>query len=312
MIAVRRIVVGVALLSLVACASTPQTKELRHPEVYRHFDVPVALNEVPFFPQKAYQCGPAALATLLVASEVEVTAEELVAMVYLPDRQGSLQVEMQAGVRSFNRLSYVLQPSLQAVFKEVKQHRPVLVLQNLGLAWYPRWHYAVVVGYDLDAGKVLLRSGAIKNYSVSLPLFERTWQRGGHWAMVVLQPGEMPLDPLEPQYFAAIAALEHVQPMGDMEPAYRAGLEQWPQSQLLAMGLGNFWYRQGRKQEAASEYAAVIQQDPAYAPAHNNLAQVLIELGDREAAAEHARTAVMLGGGMVEVYEATLKAASNP
>ena len=25
----------------------------------------------------------------------------------------------------------------------------LLVLQNLGLSWLPRWHYAVVVGYDL-------------------------------------------------------------------------------------------------------------------------------------------------------------------
>ena len=40
----------------------------------------VELTEVPFYPQKEYQCGPAALATALVASGVKVTPEVAVVL----------------------------------------------------------------------------------------------------------------------------------------------------------------------------------------------------------------------------------------
>src|SRR5262249_33165121 len=74
---------GIALLQ--GCASfTPQTEALAEgwPE-----GLPRAheLTEVPFFPQSDYQCGPAALATVMVAAGVKVTPEELVPEVYLPE-----------------------------------------------------------------------------------------------------------------------------------------------------------------------------------------------------------------------------------
>ena len=50
------------------------------------------LTGVPFFPQDDYQCGPAALATSMASFNVNVTPEQLVSQVYLPARQGSLQL----------------------------------------------------------------------------------------------------------------------------------------------------------------------------------------------------------------------------
>lgn len=294
------------LLGLAGCASTPQTDRLLSSD--QAFTDPVSLTNVPFFPQQAYQCGPAALAMVLQSSHVEVTPEALVPLVYLPARQGSLQVELLATSRTFGRLAYVLPPDLESVLKQVQQGRPVLVLQNLGLSWYPRWHYAVVVGFDLSRGELELHSGTRENYRTPLPLFERTWQRGDHWAMVVLQPGELPAEADELRYFDAIAALAHTQPDIDLESAYRAGLGQWPASTVLAMGLGNFFYAKGRKQDAAAQFSALLESNPTYAPAHNNLAQVLMELGDREAALRHAQLAVAQGGKHSQTFQSTLDA----
>src|ERR1044071_8213468 len=56
----------------------------------------VELDATPFFPQKKYQCGPAALAAALGASHVAVTPEALVPIVYLPARHGSLHFHLQA------------------------------------------------------------------------------------------------------------------------------------------------------------------------------------------------------------------------
>ena len=49
------------------CASTPQTNELLATRGGPKHSV--ELTDVPFFPQMAYQCGPAALATVLGSAE---------------------------------------------------------------------------------------------------------------------------------------------------------------------------------------------------------------------------------------------------
>ena len=95
------------------CASwTPQTKDLAE---HRPPGIPGAreLTEVPFFPQDDYQCGPAALATVMSAAGVKVTPEELVPEVYLPERKGSLQVEMLAAPRRHGLVSYQLAPRFE-------------------------------------------------------------------------------------------------------------------------------------------------------------------------------------------------------
>jgi hypothetical protein len=88
------------VLLLTGCASlAPQTATLRETFHTKGLPERVELTEVPFFPQTEYQCGPAALATVLAASGAKVTPDELVPQVYLPERKGSLQVEMLAAAR---------------------------------------------------------------------------------------------------------------------------------------------------------------------------------------------------------------------
>ena len=134
------------LLCLSGCASIPEhVSELPA-------DVSLDLDRTPFFPQERYQCGPAALATVLASSGVAVDLGALVDRVYLPGRKGSLQVEMLAASRAAGRVPYVIDGTLLALQDELDAGRPVVVLQNLGVTAIPKWHYAVVVGIgDADA-----------------------------------------------------------------------------------------------------------------------------------------------------------------
>ena len=79
---------------------------------------------VPFHPQTDYQCGPAALATVLAASQHAVTPEALAPRVFLPGRQGSLQLELLAATRREGRIPYVVQRTPEALFDEVRDGRP--------------------------------------------------------------------------------------------------------------------------------------------------------------------------------------------
>jgi len=262
---------------------------------------------VPFHPQEAYQCGPASLATVLQFAGKPVTPDALVPQVYVPARQGSLQPEMLAATRRQGLAAYEVAPNLEALLRQVAAGTPAVVLQNLSLAWVPQWHYAVVIGYDLDARTVALRSGTTRRLVMSLDTFERTWARSGHWAMLALEPDRLPAAADERTTVEALAALERASPAAARR-GYVAALARWPDSEAAGLGLGNANYALGELQGAASAYARVTERHPEAADAWNNLAQALFELGRDEAARTAARRAVALGGTRAETYRETLRA----
>lgn len=236
-------------------------------------------------------CGPAVLASLLMAAGQQPELAALTEQVYLPGRQGTLQTEMLAGARRHGLLGVELPPQLTAAFTEVAAGRPVAVLLNLGLAWWPRWHYAVLVGYDLDAGEVWLHSGQQADARWSLVTFENTWARSGHWAFVALPPGQMPTQVDEVAVLRALLGLDRVLPPAQVLPAWRAAALRWPANDTLAMGEGNALLAAGQAIEAAAQFAAVAQRSNS-AAAWNNLAAARLQLGARAGAREAALRAV--------------------
>lgn len=270
------------------------------------YSVSTQLDEVPFFPQREYQCGPAALAMMLNWSGVNVTPEQLVPLVFVPGRKGSFQVEMSAATRQFNRIPYQIEPSLYTLIEEIDSGSPVLVLQNLGLDWLPQWHYAVVKGVDVRQNTLQLHSGTNENYNMPLDTFERTWLRAKKWAMLSLTPGKLPrrADPL--RYLAAVNAFSKMNSPMSVEKAYQAAVDRWPDHLTVRMALANFFFKQGDLKAAGKQFREAIKIDQHYAPAHNNLANVLLQERAFDAAVEHALKAVEIGGKYAAHYQETL------
>ena len=87
-----------AALALGGCATAPQMAALERAWPAAWPDQ-VLLGTVPFFAQDDHLCGPAALAMVAQAAGRSVTPQQLTPQVYLPGRQGALQVEMLAATR---------------------------------------------------------------------------------------------------------------------------------------------------------------------------------------------------------------------
>tara|TARA_R100000049_G_scaffold2061_1_gene4694 strand:- start:573 stop:1007 length:435 start_codon:yes stop_codon:yes gene_type:complete len=85
------------LLLLTACQTVPP------PE--RADARPQQRLDVPFIPQEAYQCGPAALGMMLQWNGLPGDKTELVDEVWLPERQGALGIELVAAGPRPARLS---------------------------------------------------------------------------------------------------------------------------------------------------------------------------------------------------------------
>lgn len=289
---------------LAGCATPPMTAELlaRPPATLAQ-----SIDRVPFFPQDDYQCGPAALAMVLAAGGAAVTPEALVAQVYLPAREGSLQAEMLATARRHGRLAVVLPPRLDALVAEVAAGRPVIVLQNLSLPVLPRWHYAVVIGFDLARGQVRLHSGTTAGLELPLSVFERTWARSGYWAMTAAAPDALPLTADAEALLRAAAALERVDARAAAS-SYTALSAREPALYGAWFGLGNARYATGDPAGALAAFDRATRIDPDAADAWNNLALVQLALGRPADARASAARAVALGGPRAARYRETLDA----
>ncbi|MFT4256701.1 MAG: PA2778 family cysteine peptidase [Pseudoxanthomonas sp.] len=276
----RALPAGIAAAALAGCAINPPL-QLRGSVADAGIDLS---RQVPFHPQTDYQCGPAALATVLGASGVEAVPETLASQVYLPGRRGSLQVELFGATRRAGRIPYPLTKTPEALFAELQAGRPVLVLQNLLTRSVPKWHYAVVVGADTQRNRVRLNSGDKRGVEISAPKFMRTWDWGGRWAMVALRPGELPAEAEAASYLTAVADFEAVAGAAAATPAYEAAQRRWPDEPRVFLALGNQAYAVGDKHKAASLFRDGLTHAPGDPVLSNNYASAMGELGCRQQA----------------------------
>jgi tetratricopeptide (TPR) repeat protein len=257
------------LLALSGCANLwPQTAQLRE-ALPQGLPERVELVEVPFFPQTEYQCGPAALATVLASSGVQVTPED-------------------------GLVSYQLAPRLDDLLRELAAGTPVILLQNLGFS--DGWHYAVAVGYDYARGEVILRSGVKEREVLPFTVNELVWKRSGYWAMVAMPPGRIPATADEQRWLSAIAALERTGNAVAARTAYSGFLKRWPDNVNAAIGLANAHHVLGALTEAEGVLRKAARRDPESVIILNNLAQTLSDQGRHAEALPLIERAAAAGG----------------
>ena len=265
---------------------------------------------VPFFAQEELQCGPAALAMTLNWSGITVQPSEIAPEVFTPELKGSLQSSLIGAARRHGRVAYPIAGS-EALLAEVSAGHPVIVLVNLGLSWYPKWHYAVVIGFDQEREEVILHSGLVANEHLVYRVFLNVWQRGDNWGLLVLPPDRLPATVGEGDWLEAVAGLERAGQWQEAAVGYSAALKRWPQSFVAWMGLGNSRYSLRDLAGSAEAFRQATLLQPENGIPFNNLAQVLNSQGRRSEALAAAQRAVELGGPLLDTFRQTLEEIKN-
>lgn len=286
-------VIGISLL-LAGCSLTPTTQ--LDPEFLQQLPSTTEISDTPFIQQADYQCGPASLAMVLNHQGYRSTPEELASQVFTPKAQGSFPVEMDITVRRQGFISYPIN-NLHDLLHEVAVGNPVLVLQNLGVSWYPMWHFAVVIGYDLERRELMLRSGDLPRRITPVAVFDRTWQRSERWGRVVLPASRLPATAQLLDYVEVVNALERSGHQQQAITAYRSALSAWPDSNVVRFGLANSLLADQQTDLAIAEYQALLRQAPEFVAGWNNYAYALKTAGCNTQALAASRCATDLAPG---------------
>lgn len=269
---------------------------------------PVVRLSVPFTPQEEFQCGPAVMDMVLRHYGVQVPFETLIKEVYTPSLSGSLQASLLSAGRRHGMLAYPLS-GVQAVVDEVRSGRPVILLQNLGLSWYPKWHYSVMVGYDRGSGEAMLHTGVYENRPVGFGTLQKTFERGGSWGLLLLPAGQLPVSYSVTELVSTLSAMERGGKQSLTPRWYEAALKQHPQDATLLTAYANNRYATKDFSRAEELYRLALESDGAFVPALNNVASLLMEKGELDSAQYYAEKAVSNAAGThyLTVAEETLR-----
>lgn len=264
---------GVCLTAfLIGCGHSPTI------ELHNYSMAGIELTDAPFFPQRRNQCGAASLATVLAHRGIATSAVELEPFVYLPEREGSLNLEIVSQVRRHDLLAIPIN-TLDGLLKEVADGTPVLVMQNLGLSWLPQWHFSVVIGFLPDSQQLILRSGDNPRRFVHITTFMATWERSGFWGVAAFRPDQIPQSVTSDVYIQAAIAMEQVGKIKVAKQAYLTAFNHWPSTEtyLAQLGLANIAYAQNQKMEAKRWLTMAIQEHHDKVAVWNNLAFLMVD-----------------------------------
>lgn len=265
-----------------ACATTV-------PPTYHYPSDTLTSVDVPFVAQKDLNCGPAALTSVLRYYGSNTNVDTLRDQVFSPKARGSLTIEVGAAPRRHGFVSYPLPRRFDALMQEINAQHPVLVLQNLGLSWFPQWHYATVVGFDPKTDELLLHSGETANYRIARRTFVATWARADYWARVITPPAQTPASATPLEYLEAINALEQTGRAREAAEAYQAAAQRFSSNSTAQLVTANALMATGDSAQSHTYFLAALRLTPNNAVTWNNFAYAL-KKSDCEISAQRAVT----------------------
>lgn len=229
------------------------------------------IKNIPFIDQSVGYCGPATLTMAMNWAGQKISVDEVAAQVYTPGLKGSLQSDLVGASRRQGLIAVPIQ-DLSALLREVAAGHPVIIFENLSLSWAPNWHYALVLGYNLEKQEMIMHSGHDAYYRWDMRKFERSWMLGEYWGLVVLPAGELAATASELTHTRAAVGLEQAQKDVEAEKSYRKILEKWPTNLVSLVGLANLAYKKGNRQQAVDFLLQAQKTHPESEAVRHNLA----------------------------------------
>jgi predicted double-glycine peptidase len=147
------------------------------------------IDQVPYFEQEDFQCGPAALATVINywytknKSNKRLSVETIVDQIYSHSAKGVLGLDLEAYARKlgFN----AVQPSgaIEEIRKSIDAKIPVIILVDYGGTFHQQNHFMVAKGYTHDG--IVFNSGRRENHLISNETLQKIWKKTGFWALII-------------------------------------------------------------------------------------------------------------------------------
>jgi len=166
-----------SLLALIGCTAGPRSRASNLPSANGSGKV----EGVPFYPQLAYQCGPASLAGVLTFYSEDVMPDEIAEAIFRRHIHGTVTLDMVLYARNKGFSAKWYSGSADDIRRSVDQGVPLIVMVDLGFANVTNNHYMVVVGYSPKG--VIAHSAKTREELITWNHFLTRWDRTNRWTL---------------------------------------------------------------------------------------------------------------------------------
>ena len=139
------------------------------------------VEDVPFYSQSAYQCGPASLAGVLNFYGDSVTPDQIARAIFRDNIHGTVTLDMVLYARERGYSASWYSGSVNDIQRAVDGDVPLVVMIDLGFANLRKSHYLVVIGHDQEG--VIVNSGKEREKLMRWDRFLPRWQRTKCWTL---------------------------------------------------------------------------------------------------------------------------------
>ncbi len=141
------------------------------------------IENIPFYSQESYQCGPASLASVLNYWGVNVTPDNIAKEIFSESARGTLNIDMILYTQRMGLDATQYRGSIEDLKKNIESGYPLIVLVDYGFSLYQVNHFMVVVGYNENG--VIVNSGRDKGKFISEKDFIKAWDRTKYWTLLI-------------------------------------------------------------------------------------------------------------------------------
>jgi tetratricopeptide (TPR) repeat protein len=241
--------------------------------------------DVPFISQEVNMCGPSVLKMATALSAPNFSLAEIEKMTFREEAKGTFQTDIISAARRMGLTPYRVS-STENMWKQLRESRPVIVFQNLGLSWLPAWHYSLLVGYDASKDRVILHTGHEAYQFIGLNRFMATWERGEKWSYVVTSPEDIPSTASFEDALENAMLLEKLKHLDAAQSVYTVLSTRYPDRFEPHLGLAQIHYARNNLELALNEAETALNKQPNHPALLFNISQLNFEKGNLQKALE--------------------------
>jgi predicted double-glycine peptidase len=159
------------------CATNPHGRSLAYPAPVTSGEV----ENVSFYPQLAYQCGPASLAGVLNFYGKDVTPDQVAREIFRSGIGGTVPLDMVLYVRKKGLFANWYNGSGEDIQRAVDADVPLIVMVDFGFGNISKYHYMVVIGYGPEG--IIANTGQEQKKEIKWKQFFSRWDRTKRWTL---------------------------------------------------------------------------------------------------------------------------------
>lgn len=150
------------------------------------------IEGVPFYPQKEFLCGPAAVASVVGYYNSAVSLEDAAKAVYGERWKGTLPIDLviYAKVKGFDAEFY--RGGLADLKNKIRAKAPLIIFIDAGWGIFQLGHYIVATGYSDELESATAHSGMDRDAVFSYAELTRAWQKTGYSTILLKPKGGIP------------------------------------------------------------------------------------------------------------------------